>query len=265
MPEFDLSMLAYGLVAGLAAGVVGGMLAGLAGVGGGLIYAPLFYACMPDDADGMAIHVFASLVAVVITGFFSSRSHWRLGHIDFHKLKLLLPGLIVGAGLGLWSTLRIPEALILLAMAGLNGWVAHDYGRKPAQYSVSGVSLALCSAPIGLISGALGIGGGTMLTPLLRRFTALRMAVGTSAACGLMMAFGAVLMNVMLEPDWRDLLAAQWQFLAGAWLGVMTIMPTSVGWSARLHASTSEQTLRQALRLIFSLLSAGLFIAAMLA
>jgi uncharacterized membrane protein YfcA len=265
MPEFDLSLMAYGLAVGLAAGVGGGILAGLAGVGGGLIYAPVFYACMPNAADGIAIHIFASLVAVVMTGFFSSRSHWRLGHIDFQMLKLLLPGLVIGAGLGLWSTLRMPEALILLALAGLNGWVAYDYGRKPAQYSAAGVSLVLCSGPIGLISGTLGIGGGTMLTPLLRRFTALRMAVGTSAACGLIMALGAVLMNMMLEPDWRDLLASRWQFLAGAWLGVIAILPASVGWSARLHGFASEQTLRRALRLVFSLLSAGLIIAAILA
>jgi len=66
----DPSLLIYGLLIGIGAGLLGGILAGLAGVGGGLIYVPLFYALMPGGGEGMSIHIFASLVAVVITGFF---------------------------------------------------------------------------------------------------------------------------------------------------------------------------------------------------
>ena len=259
MFEIDPSLL-YGLAVGLAAGA----LAGLAGVGGGLIYMPLFYAAMPKAVEGVAAPVFASLVAVAITGFFSTRAHWRLGHIDRNAAMRLLPGLMIGAGLGLWSTLRLPAAWVLLALAALDAWIAFDYGREVKPASARRLSLAWFSGPIGFVSGALGIGGGTMLTPLLRRFAALRFAVGTSAMCGLMMALGAIAINMLLEQRWRYELGDQLWFLSGAWLGIGLILPKSSGWSARLHHSAPESILRPALKAVFASLSTALLLAAML-
>jgi len=265
MPEIDLSLFISGLIVGLGAGAVAGMLAGLSGVGGGLIYVPVFYAFMPTQSEGMAMHIFASMVAVIITGFFSTRAHWRLGHIDHQSAMRLLPGLIIGAGLGLWCTLRLPEVWVLLTLAALEAWIAFDFGRQPRRLSADNPALLpLFSGPIGFISGALGIGGGTMLTPLLRRFVILRLAVGTSALCGLFMALGAVSMNVLVETGWRDVLAGAWPFMFGAWLGVMLILPKSSRWSARLHHIMPEPVLRLALKSVFASLSAGLFLAALL-
>jgi len=264
MPEIDLSLLMFGLAVGFSAGAVAGTLAGLAGVGGGLIYVPVFYALMPNDANGAAVPVFASLVAVILTGFFSTRAHWRLGHIDYQAASRLLPGLIIGAGLGLWCTLRLPEVWVLLALAGLDAWIAFDYGRKPLHVSAGNPSLSLFSGPIGLVSGTLGIGGGTMLVPLLRRFVVLRMAVGTSALCGLVMAIGAVITNMLLEAGWRSALASEFSFLGGAWLGIALILPKCTTWSAHLHAVFPDLTLRLALKVMFASLSAGLLIAVLL-
>ena len=136
MPEFDLSLLIYGLLVGLCAGSVAGTIAGLAGLGGGLIYVPVYYAMMPGAGDSVALPVFASMVAITITGFFSARAHFRLGHISREALNHLLPGLIIGAAVGLWSTLRLPETLVLLGLAALNGWVAFDYGRTCHQKNI---------------------------------------------------------------------------------------------------------------------------------
>jgi len=264
MPEIDLSLLIYGLMIGIGAGAVGGMLAGLAGVGGGLIYMPVFYASMPGNHESVAIHVFASLVAVSITGYFSTRAHWRLGHIDNKTAKQLLPGLIIGAGLGLWCTLRLSEGLVLLALAGLDAWIAFDYGRKPRRLSSAHQHLVLLSGPIGFVSGTLGIGGGTMLVPLLRRIGPLRFAVGTSAMCGLMMALGAIAINVLLENRWHEMFASQWPFLIGAWLGIALILPKASNWSAHLHERLPDQTVHLALKYVFGILSVGLVIAALL-
>lgn len=265
MPELDLALLLYGLAVGIGAGLLGGLMAGLAGVGGGLIYVPVFYACMPGNTEGMSAYVFASLVAIIITGFVSSRSHWRLGHLDRNAMFLLLPGLIIGAGLGLWSTLHLPAAWILFALAALNGWVAFDYSRKLNIASNARSTLPLFSGPIGYISGVLGIGGGTTLVPLLRRSLTLRHAVGTSAACGFIMALGAIAVNMSVESSWHTLINDQWLFLLPAWLGITIILPASVGWSARLHDVMSELALRVMLKTMFISLSAGFLIAALLA
>ncbi|MFQ5582718.1 MAG: sulfite exporter TauE/SafE family protein [Mariprofundaceae bacterium] len=262
MPEFDVFLLGYGLLVGCLAGAAGGTLAGLAGLGGGLIYVPVFYATMPGDQQTMSLHIIGSMVAIVVTGFFSARSHWRLGHIHKASFRQLIPGLMIGAALGLWLTLRIPEAVVLFGLALLDGWIAFDYGREVRSWGNS-PSLTLCSGPIGYIAGTLGIGGGTMLVPLLRRSLPLREAVGTSALCGMAMAAAAVLINVVFESAWKELLGGQILFLAGAWLGILLILPVATGWSAHLHASIPEIRLRPVLKGLFAGLSAVLALSAM--
>jgi len=263
MTGTDFPLLAYGLITGLVAGGAGGLLAGLAGIGGGLIYVPVFYALMPGEHETLSPQIMASLVAVFITGLFSTRAHWRLGHMHMPVFRQMIPGLMLGAGIGLWSTLRIPEGVALLALAALDAWVAWDYGRTVMRPEP--VSLPAWSGPIGYVSGVLGIGGGTMLVPLLRRMLPLRKAVGTAALCGAAMSLVAVLLNVLLEQQWQRVMAGQAWFLAGAWLGIAIILPVSTRLAARLHARYTEGALRPILRLLFTGLSALLLLSTLVA
>jgi len=261
----DMTLLAYGLMVGLFAGAFGGTLAGLAGLGGGLIYVPVFYAFMPEGAGAtsgtISAPVMASMAAIVFTGFFSTRAHWRLGHIHMDSFRQLIPGLILGAALGLWLTLRIPEAAVLTGLALLDGWIAWDYGRD-IRFAGPVPSLGLYAGPIGYISGMLGVGGGTMLVPLLRRALPPQDAVGTSALCGMTMAAAAMAINLLLESGWRTMLGNQILFLAGAWLGILLVLPHATRRSAKLHATLAEETIRLSLKVLFTTLAAGLIMAA---
>jgi len=260
MTEFDVSLLVCGFLTGLLAGTAGGLLAGLAGLGGGLIYVPVFYALMPGETGAISAPVMASMGAIVFTGFFSTRAHWRLGHVDMVAFRQLIPGLILGAALGLWLTLKIPEAVVLAGLALLDAWVAWDYGRETRPGGVTPPP-GLYAGPIGYLSGTLGIGGGTMLVPLLRRSLSLRQAVGTSAMCGVVMSATAITVNLLLEPGWRIVLGHQVLFLAGAGSGILLILPRATHWSAALHEMFSEQTIRLSLKILFTALSGLLLIA----
>lgn len=255
-------MLGIGLGAGAIGGSLSGVLAGLAGIGGGLIYVPVFYACLPHDAAGISLSVFISLSAIVLTGGFSSRAHYRLGHIDRNATMLMLPGLVLGASLGLMLTLHIPEALVLSGLALLDAWIARDYGR-PTHVRHAQVPLRMASLPIGYISGSLGIGGGTMLVPLLRRGLPLRRAVGTSSLCGTLMAAAALLVNGALEPAWRGLIGGQRWFVLGVLLAVLIVLPRATHWSARLHASLGEEELKLMLKGVFAVLAGAMAVAAL--
>ncbi|MDQ6987496.1 MAG: TSUP family transporter [Mariprofundaceae bacterium] len=274
MGEGDLLLLFSGLTAGLLGGALGGALAGLAGIGGGLIYVPIFYAFLshnlsnssPHNAShqesAMAVAVFASMLAIVATGFASARTHWRLGHIDAACCQKLLPGLIIGAAFGLMLTLHVSAALVLAGLALLDGWLAWDYGRIVKSRPES-TPLGLASVPIGYLSGSLGIGGGTMLVPLLRRALPLRIAVGTSAFCGMLMVFSALLLNLLLVDDWLRLLQTPMFFLLGAAIGLALTLPLVSAWAARLHVRMDETNMRLLLRLLFILLAAVLALAAL--
>jgi len=259
--EWDLSMLLYGLAVGLCVGVLAGCMAGLAGVGGGLVYVPAFYLLMPDS--DMALSVFASMLAISMTAVFSARSHWQLGHVDIRLLGHLLPGLLLGASLGLWSALLLPELWILLSLATLNAWVAYDYGRSlPEKPEHRGAALALTGLPIAYVSGVLGIAGGTMLVPLLRRFLNLKNAVGTSAVCGATMVCMAVVLNLSFEPDWILLLQNQWFFISATCLGILLTMPLFARKAAAWHDKLEERYLRLVLKSMFSLIAALFYILA---
>ncbi len=260
MIEFDASLLAYGLLAGLLSGAAGGLLAGLAGLGGGLIYVPIFYALMPPGPGTMPAPVMLSMGAIVLTGIFSTRVHWRLGHINMGTFGQLIPGLILGAALGLWLTLKIPESAVLAGLTLLDGWIAWDYGRDIRSGGLVSPPW-LYAGPIGYLSGMLGIGGGTMLVPLLRRSLPLREAVGTSALCGMVMAASAVTINLLLESGWRTILDHRVPFLGGAWLGILLILPHATHWGADLHDILPEETIRLSLKILFTALSGGLLIA----
>jgi uncharacterized membrane protein YfcA len=215
---------------------------------------------MPGEQQGLSMHILGSMVAVAITGTFSARAHWRLGHVHKPSLLSLYPGLVIGAAVGLWITLQIPEAVILLALAMLDAWVAYDYGKETSVHKR--VPLTAMSGAIGYISGTLGIGGGTMLVPMLRRVVSLREAVGTSAACGMLMAIGAVIFNLILEPVWIELISTQLAFLIGVWIGILLVIPKASGWSAYLHQTLNETSMRLILKGLFYSLSIILFIAA---
>ena len=97
-----------------------------------------------------------------------------------------------------------------------------------------------------------------MLVPLLRRSLPLRMAIGSSAFCGVLMVIGSIAINLQLEESWLQAMQPQIYFLTGALLGILMILPKTTGWAAGLHDSLDEAMLRLILKALFLALSIAL-------
>lgn len=187
-----VSVLAY-----LVLGALAGTMAGLYGVGGGLIIVPSLMAVFavlnvsPDIAMHLAVGT--SLATIAVTGASSALGHLRRGSVRRDWLMALLPGLVVGAVLGVFvagclsgGKLGTLFGIFLLLVA-----VRLVFGRSPAAGSASPGNGRMIAAGgvIGSVSALFGIGGGTLSVPwLIRCGATMTQAVGTSAACGLPIA-----------------------------------------------------------------------------
>jgi uncharacterized membrane protein YfcA len=204
MPE--IAWLAFPLL-----GLVAGVLAGLLGVGGGIVLVAALVALLPRfgvpvDAV-MHVALATSLASIIVTASASAHAHRRRGSVLWSTVRWLAPGLVVGGVVGgLWAT-RVPgQTLALLVgafcllMAARMAWptrTASGQAGAPADVErrVSdprGAWLGAAGLGIGAVSAVVGIGGGSLTVPLLvSRGVATVRAVGTSSACGVVIALAS--------------------------------------------------------------------------
>lgn len=153
--------------------------------------------------------VATSLTVIFPTAMISAYKHHRKGGVEWSLFWYLAPGLILGAVLGVYLALLLPRDSLQLFFAAFELLIAFELWRG----SIVGASgrkvrrneAVAVGSGIGLVSSILGIGGGTMTVPyLVWRGVPMRVAVGTSAACGLPIAivgafgfyYGGVLFSV---------------------------------------------------------------------
>jgi len=185
-----------------ALGSLAGLLAGLMGIGGGLVFVPGLLLLFHFQGLGgqwlSHLAIGTSLATIMPTAVSSLWAHHRRGAVDWAAVARLTPGLLLGALLGAWLASRFSTEwlknlfgmfLFLVAWQMLTG--AKPSGRARRQ----GVGLYLPGGVlIGMVSGLVGIGGGTMTVPFLSwQGKSLPMAVATSAACGLPIAMAGTL------------------------------------------------------------------------
>ncbi|HET7875423.1 MAG TPA: sulfite exporter TauE/SafE family protein [Methylomirabilota bacterium] len=101
----------------VAVGVLAGLTSALFGLGGGIATVPAL-ALFCSDLPFGAIRA-TSLAAVVMAATLDARQHARLGHVDPGLVRLLLPGGLAGAVLGVIAANGLPVALCRTVLAAL--------------------------------------------------------------------------------------------------------------------------------------------------
>ncbi|MFQ6371342.1 sulfite exporter TauE/SafE family protein [Shewanella sp. YIC-542] len=179
-------------------GVVVGFSAGLLGIGGGLIAVPVLLYLLPlaEVPANYLPHVAiaTSLAAIILTSFSSARAHHQRGNVPWFLFKPMLPGTILGAlasgfiaELISGDDLKRGFAVFVMLMA-----VNMAFPYKPSAEGKTmppPVVMFVVSALIAVISGMMGIGGGTLTVPFLCWCgLQMRQAVGFSSANSLVIA-----------------------------------------------------------------------------
>lgn len=203
MPEF--AWAAFPLL-----GLVAGVLAGLLGIGGGIVLVAALVALLPlfgvPAANVMHVALATSLASIIVTASASANAHRKRGSVLWPTVAWLAPGLALGGVAGsVWAigvdgaTLALLVGVFCLLMAARMAWPMGDAETPGGAASTDaplpiprGPWLGAAGGAIGAVSAVVGIGGGSLTVPLLvSRGVATVRAVGTSSACGVVIALAS--------------------------------------------------------------------------
>ena len=255
----------------LAIGAVAGLLAGLLGVGGGLVIVPalaliLPLAGLPLD-HVMQVALGTSLCSMLATSPSSALSHARRGSVHVDAVRWLSPGLVLGALAGAQLAALLTSANLTLVVALFCLFAAAQMSlpqvgvhreRLPGAGVLAGFGLV-----IGALSALVGIGGGSLVVPLLVWYgLAPVRAVGTAAACGIPIAIAGTLGYVIggwslgaQLPDW----SIGYVYLpAAALIAATSVLNAPLG--ARLAHRLPAQGLKRVFALLLVLIGARLLL-----
>jgi uncharacterized membrane protein YfcA len=186
----------------LACGSVAGILAGLLGVGGGIVIVPMLYHVYTGLGIGVAtampLSVGTSLSTIVFTSLVSARSHSRRGTVDWALVRRWIPWMLVGVVIGTLLGSYVPGAILKSVFGVLLSLVAAHMlltaTRKATfaeQLPTNGVQSGIATG-VGSVAAMLGIGGGTLVVPILNLFSyPIHRAVGTAAVFGFVISVPA--------------------------------------------------------------------------
>lgn len=197
----------YFLLLLLGLGLLNGVLAGLFGIGGGLVIVPAMVWLLPQigvpEQHIMHMALATSMATICFIAVSSAVAHYRRGSVSVRLLKLLVPGIMVGALLGAYlAKLMNTEWLawifgffsILMGLRMMIDKLPVAKGERLHWQQASPSAVVM-----GALSSLVGIGGGSLVVPyLLFHKEKLVLSIGTAAACGLPLAVMAAVGYIVL-------------------------------------------------------------------
>jgi uncharacterized membrane protein YfcA len=204
----------------------------------GTLRLPAILLLSGDAAGGAGTNVAISAAAAASGGY----RHAREGRVDWRVVAWMAPPSVAGAVAGALLTDRLPNRLLLAAIAAVLAWNGVDllvrpiHGRPSQEPRLA--PAVVFGLLIGVLGGAVGVILGTLRMPALLRGVGLtaHRAVGTNLLIGFALGIVAFATHALLgEVEWDLLAAGVAGALPGAWLG------------ARVTGRLSEDVLRRAI------------------
>ncbi len=239
----------------LAAGSVAGFLAGLLGVGGGVVIVPILmfiFTAQHFPADHMIhIAIGTSLASIMFTSVSSFRAHHAHGAVNWHIVKAITPGILLGTLVGTFVVAKLPAHLLKTFFIVFLFYVATqlllNFKPKPTRQLPGTGGMIAAGGVIGLVSSFVGIGGGALSVPFMT-WSNVKMhnAIGTSAAIGFPIAVAGTVGYVLNGWSITDLPAWSFGFvhlpsLAGLVVASVLIAPFGAKAAHKLPVATLKK------------------------
>jgi uncharacterized protein len=189
-------------------GAIAGLASGMLGLGGGILVVPgllIVFAHMAiPKMYIMHLAAGTSFSVMIITTLSSALSHYRRGSVDRSLLIILLPGMLLGVIAGAVLAHFLDSFVLRMIFGSFLVLIGIQMFRqsflKPKVVKEEPASQAIpkflrpISVFVGMISGALGVGPGSMLIPYLtHKKVPMRRSIGTVVALALPIAIvGAI-------------------------------------------------------------------------
>ena len=185
-------------------GAIAGFFAGLFGIGGGTIIVPILLILLPQagvpDAQVMAMALGTSFSTIVFTSISSAWQHRKLGNVDFRVFRYLVPALMASVFVCGYLVSGLPKAKLMkmfaamMLLLAIKMLIASKQKTAPLAKPLTARMQIIAGVVIGALSSFAGIGGGAFIVPFLNsRGFEMKRAIGTSSACGVLLAIGATI------------------------------------------------------------------------
>lgn len=173
-------------------GAFASFFAGLLGLGGGILIIPglttLFTYTDLNPSIIMKLSLGTSLATVFFTALISMRAHRKFSAVNWTVVGLMVPGLIIGGGIGPLLSTSLPPLILVGLFSSVLLYLGVKFvwnGHVPRGHAPLNVWLiAPMSFVIGIAASMLGLGGGVLMIPFLSRFDlSMPEIVSISAVC----------------------------------------------------------------------------------
>lgn len=191
----------------LGIGIVAGFLAGLFGIGGGTVIVPMLLILLPMSGvlpeQVMVVALGTSFATIVFTSISSAWQHRKLGNVDFQVFRYLVPTLMLSVFVCGWLITFLHKAVLMKMFAAMMLFLAvkmmlSSHRAQTVVKPLTAKTQVVAGVIIGALSSFAGIGGGAFIVPFLNsRGFEMKRAIGTSSACGVLLALGATISFIL--------------------------------------------------------------------